>query len=544
MSTRPRLHPTRCWPVLTTQVLAAVTGLLLGTTHTVAQDLTFAIQRFDVQGNTLLPATDIAPLLTEFTGPQRRFADVQLAQEKLERAYRLLGYSAVAVTLPEQDISAGVVRFEVVEARLGRIVTQGHRQFSADNVRRSLPSLQEGAMPQASRLAENVSLANENPAKRTEVTLKLSQERGVVDADVTVDEDPITRWIATLDNSGDGSPGGDYRVSLAWQHANLFDRDQVFFAQYTTSVTHPQDVAQWNLGYHIPLYSWGHSVDVFAGHSNLDAGNLAGNTIQSFVGKGQIAGVRYNQHLPRQGEYSHHLKYGWDWKRFDNQCTGPACLAIGADVSATPWSVGYHGDWTRPGAQTTWNLTYLRNSGSGSHNTPNDYLQTSHQPGTFGATRDYSVWRLQFAQLNLLPHGFQSRIQWNAQYSADALIPGEQLGLTGLQQVRGFREREWARDRGHVLNLELYTPDWSAHLPWPVGQARAVLFVDHAQGRFVRNAQESSSGQIELTSAGFGLRLAQPKQYQMRLDLARAVQVPAGTPHPGWKAHFLWSGMF
>lgn len=504
------------------------------------QSLTFPIHRFEISGNTLLQENELQTLVAPHTGKDRSFANIQLAQEALERAFRRLGYSAVAVTLPEQDISAGVIRFNIIEGRLGNISVTGNRNYSESNVRNSLPSLSPGAMPHATRLAENVSLANENPAKHTEVLLKLSGEVGKVDAEIKVDEENPSRFVISLDNTGTSNAGGKYRMGLAWQHANVFDRDHVVAVQYTTSPEHMSQVKQLNVGYHVPLYDLGDSLDMYAGYSNVDAGGLAG-TIESFVGKGAIAGMRYNQNLPRLGEYSHTLKYGLDWKRFDSDCVGPACLVIGNNVTATPVSVSYLGDWTRPNAQTTFAASYFHNLGWGSHNNDATYAGATHQLGSFGAIQGYSLWRFNATQLNVLPAGLQSRLNLSAQYTTDSLIPGEQMGLTGASTVRGFDERFVARDRGFVLNVELYSPDWSKHLPFAAQQARALVFIDHAQGKYVRNASETDNLDQRVTSIGMGLRVTASKHTNMKLDVAKPVSKLAPDVAKDWKAHLLVS---
>jgi len=91
----------------------------------------FDIQRFEVQGNTLLAAEAVEQTLAPFRGGNREFADIQRALESLEQAYRDRGYGVVQVSLPEQDITQGVVRLRVVEARIGRIIVEGNTILSA-----------------------------------------------------------------------------------------------------------------------------------------------------------------------------------------------------------------------------------------------------------------------------------------------------------------------------------------------------------------------------------------------------------------------------
>jgi hemolysin activation/secretion protein len=508
-----------------------------------AQGPTFSIQRFEVSGNTLLPDSRVAHLMAPFSGEDRSFTDVQLALESLERAYRDMGYSAVAVTLPEQDISGGVVQFVVIESKIGLVRIEGNNAFSNENILRSLPALVAGSMPNAITLAENVALANGNPARQVELTLRLSDQPGEVDALVKVEESPITRWVVNLDNSGRGGIGGDWRLGLAWQHANLFDRDHLLTLQATTSPDQFKEVWQFSTGYRIPIYGSGDSLEWFAGISNADAGSLI-TGIDSFVGKGRTAGLRYTRNLTRLGEYDHELKVGLDWKAFENACAGVSCGLLDSTVTTTPLILSYHGNWARPGAQTQWELGYARNLGWGGHNRPGNYASAAHQPGTVGTERRYQLWRLTASHLQILPGNYQFRANWTAQYTGDPLIAGEQLGLTGSNQVRGYNERAVARDRGQVLTLELYSPDLSHLLPIKFDNVRLLVFADAAHGRYVTTSTSPSSVSESVTSHGLGLRISHQNRYALKLDVAEARNAVGAQKRGKWTVHALISLSF
>jgi len=513
-------------------------------------DPTFAIRQFAVEGNSLLGAQHIEAIVKPFTGEKRGFGDIQLALEALERAYRETGYSAVAVTLPEQEISQGVVTFRVVEPRIGQVTVEGNQHFSTDNIRRSLPPLQVGAMPHGQRLADAVARANENPARQTEVVLKIANRPGEVDAEVKVEDRKPGRFIVNLDNTGMGTTTGDYRLALAWQHANLFDRDHVLTVQYTTSPDHIADVKLFNLGYRIPFYGLGHSLDLYAAHSNVDGGTTqVGGLPLAFSGRGDLVGLRYNHHLPRRGEFEHKLMYSLDWRAYDNTCSlgpfGPAgCGAAAVDVTARPLSLAYSGTWTRPGAQSLWSLAFTQNLPGGRHG--GDAAFAAARPnglGAGGASADYRIWRLALSHLHILPARWQMRAGLYAQYTNDALIAGEQFGLAGANAVRGFNERELTRDRAVLVNLELFSPDFGSHLPIGDSSLRAVLFYDHGQGRQVRLPGLSDARET-LASAGVGLRYAWRKDLAMKLDLANVLNAAGSQSSGNWKAHLQFSASF
>ena len=98
----------------------------------------FDVERYEVQGNTLLPPEQVARVLAPFTGRGRDFGDVQRALEALTAAYQAAGYTLVAVTLPEQELARGVVRLDVVQTRIGQVQVRGQHDVDEANVRRAL----------------------------------------------------------------------------------------------------------------------------------------------------------------------------------------------------------------------------------------------------------------------------------------------------------------------------------------------------------------------------------------------------------------------
>ena len=137
-----------------------------------AQDPRFEIRRFVVEGAALLGAEEIENAVRQFSGPNRDFSDVQRALEALEKIYTEKGFSAVQVVLPEQELNRGEVHFRIVEARIGKVLVEGNKFFDEPNIRNSLPSVIAGQPPNIHKVAENLRVANESPAKQTTVLLR------------------------------------------------------------------------------------------------------------------------------------------------------------------------------------------------------------------------------------------------------------------------------------------------------------------------------------------------------------------------------------
>ena len=157
-----------------------------------------------------------------------------------------------------------------------------------------------------------------------------------------------------------------------------------------------------------------------------------------------------------------------------------------------------------------------------------------------------------------LPGGWQLQGRLNGQYSPDALVSGEQLGLGGANSVRGYEEREIVGDSGFFAALELHGPDVAKRLSGifgvrspgtteaagaepaaPAFDLRLLAFTDAGRvsnqaGLPCRDAQTRCS----LASFGLGARLS-AGPLQVRLDVAQALRAGQRSAANDLTLHFM-----
>ena len=528
---------------MTRLALLSLVGALVFSPASLAADaasepVRFEIKRFVLEGNTLLPAATIERLLAPHHGPDKDFADIQRALEALEGAYRSRGYGVVQVTLPEQNITQGEIRFVIIEPRLGKVTIEGNHHFGAENIRRSLPALVEGTAPNSREISRSLQIANENPAKQTQVLLRSGESEAQIDAAIKVTDDKFWKIGLTFDNTGTDATGS-YRVGVSYQHANLWDRDHVLTAQYITSPDHLSEVRIYGLGYRIPLYALGSSIDIVGGYSDVDSGTL--QNLFTVTGSGTVFGLRYNQHLPRLGDYEHRMVYGLDYRAYQNQVdqiggTGQSSVP---DITIHPVSAYYAGQWRAPASELSFYLYAAQNVFPHGNDASDRHFKATRAD----AKAAYRLYRYNVNYTRLLPSDFQGRVQLFGQSTQDALVPGEQFGLGGADNVRGFFEREVNNDKGQRVTLELTSPDMAALANWTSLRARLAAFYDWGQVK--RNhAQPAEPTSESISSAGLGVRIAALNNYSLRLDMARVIQPGGGQQRGDWKLHALLSALF
>lgn len=513
-----------------TRGMALVAGLLLLPLPSSAQTTgeKFDIERFQIDGNTLLQPDELAAVVQPFTGKGRVYDDVKRALEALRQRYVASGYSVVWVVAPEQDLDRGVVTLQVIEGRVGKVSIEGNRFFDDANIRASLPTLKEGTSPRAGDISADSQLGNENPSKQVDVVLRPGAQAGVVDATVDVIDVAPLKAFMTFDNTGSRQTG-EYRLGVGVQHANLWNRDHVGTFQYVTSPEKANQVKLYSGSYRLPLYALGDSMDFIGAYSDVSAGTtqtVAGPLV--FSGQGTVYGARYNQLLMRRGEYSQRMVYGIDYRAYKNSCSlgtfGEAgCGPAAVDVTVRPVSVAYSGNWTQPGRISDFYVALSKNLPGANKGRASDFAAA--RPGLIagtGAPANYSILRFGGSTVGAFESNWQLRAALSVQYSPDALVSGEQFGIAGATAVRGFLEREIARDSGYVGNLELYSPNLAGTMVPGEGNLRALLFYDMAMA-----ANNPLSGElrqkVSIASVGAGLRWNIQRNFNVRFDLARVV---------------------
>jgi hemolysin activation/secretion protein len=462
------------------------------------------IDQFLVKGNTLLDAKLIERLLTPFKGNARSYTDIQLALEALEGAYRTAGYSAVHVITPEQEITQGIVTFQVIETVVGKITLKGNNYYDKKNIRNALPALVEGSTPSARKLSKNLRLANENTTRQLDVVLALGEEENTVDVEVNVQDNTPHKLFATWENTGSLSTGM-YRTGIGYQNNNMFNLDQALTLNYVTSPTHVKDVTQLSASYRLPIYRNGDSVDLMAAYSNVGGTISFSGSNMIFNGNGHVYGAHYNHYLPRQGDYLSKVILGLDYR------SSASVVNAGAPViepTVHPLSIGYGGTLTKQTHSFDYSTTLIHNLLGGKYGETADF-------NAVGKDASYTILHLNGIAAGILPRNWQYRLAGNAQYTHDVLTSGEGLNLVGANAVRGFTEGEFRSNKGYVTNIEFYTPELAQRFKLKEGSLRFLGFIDTASG------WNDASNRTSLGSVGLGIRYGYKANIAVKLDLAK-----------------------
>lgn len=482
----------------------------------------FAIKGFKVTGDNPLGEGETSRVLAPFLRSDATIDVLQKATAALETALREKGHGLHRVALPPQEVG-DTVTLDIVKFAIGKISVDGLERYDEANIRRSVPELKEGSTPNFRTLAVQTAIANESQGKQVQVALKESEEPDRIDAAITVKEGRPWNFSAGISNTGSRATGRD-RLTFAGSHSNLFNLDHQFVGAYTTSIERAGDVKQAGLSYRVPFYALGGVMGMSYTSSDVVGNFGAFNS----TGAGHTFGINYTHHLPPDGGFRSYFTFGLDDKVFDAALVNGLAIPGQLDRRSRPVTAGYTARFESDAAFWNYNAEFAVNTGGGAGNSLAAYVTEDPRITT-------SRWKALRAG-GAYSAGFAKDWLWTArgqaQYSPDALISGEQLGLGGASSVRGTGERPISGDKGLFASLEVMTPPLAPGL-------RLLAFLD--AGWLSNNSPNGTTkpSSDRLAGAGVGLRFGTGRA-SVSADYGRIIRgsvVPAvfnsGTPEKG-----------
>jgi len=497
------------------------------------------LRGFTVVGDNPLDDATTTQVVAPFLRAEVSMDTLQKATAAFEAALAANGFTLHRVVLPAQEVSDNLT-LNVVRFVIGRVVVEGAGNFGEQNIRRSLPELQEGVTPSIQKMALQTALANENPAKRMQVALRGSDDNpDLIDATVRVQASEPVTGSASLSNTGNAASGRD-RFSLTLGHANLWGRDHQFYVALTTSLARLGDVRQLGLSYRLPWYAQGGMLDV----SLTDSTVLGQFGTFTSTGAGNTLSVLYTQHLGGEGGLTRYATVGLEDKVFDATSVAPlgggAVTVLSERRRSRPLSVGLKARHQSDTAYWDAHLTLATNVSAGSGNT-----LTAYQSENPLVTRTrWTALRWGGSRVSQIPGGWLMGVRLQGQWASTVLIAGEQFGLGGVGSLRGAGDRVLAADSGIGTGLEFTTPMLADGL-------RGVAFADAGWLRRNRVTSPAQSRTDAAVSVGVGMRYGRGP-LAVSLDYARVVNgsrtplsLNASAPQKGEdKLHLTLSAQF
>ncbi len=412
------------------------------------QDVSAGISfvQIGVPGN----AQELVKLLQPYLGAELNSEMIAEIKQTIVRYWHAHKKPLVKVSVPEQDITDGVLQLVITQATLDQVNVRGNRWFS-DRVYRKGMRLKSGDIIDERVLVEDLDWLNRNPFRRTDAVYGPGMLPGTTQIELVTKERLPLRVYVGVENTGMEQTGRTrWLTGLNW--GNVFGSDNTFSYQYTTSSDFYKFQSH-TLQYSAPL-PCRHVLDVYGGYSLVHA-HLPASHHEHTNGWSLQASMRYHIPLVPAAGLLHELYAGGDFKRTNNTSEFVEEHPLfGKNTNLTQVILGYMGGLERKRFALAWD-TYLSWS-------PGSWLPDQ-------TDADYRTLR-PFSQVNYL-YGFGNLEittnlpkEWSCigrvrgQLASANLLPSEQYGVGGYTTVRGYEERTLNGDEAFLASFEVRTP--------------------------------------------------------------------------------------
>lgn len=456
---------------------------------------TIYIREYRVIGARKLPRSEVEEAVYSYLGPGRTAGDVEEARERLEKAYHARGFQTVLVNVPPQRGAGGIVVMQVTEAPVGRLRVRGAKFHNIELIKRRLPSLAEGEVPDFNEVQREFIALNQSGDLQVTPSIKPGAIPGTVDVDLEVKDKLPLHGSVELNNrySANTTP---LRLNLDVRYSNLWQLGHTIGFGFQIAPQRPSDAIVYSAFYILPVpgIDW-LSVMAQAIRQNSNVSTLGGSAV---AGNGEVYGGRLLFELPGKPGFYQTASFGLDYKHFTQDLTLGDEL-VGSPVTYWPFVASYNGVWVGKGRETNLGAAvtfHFRGMGS---------TEVEFDNRRYNADGNFLYFRGSLSHEQDLPWGFQVFVSGEGQASATPLLDSEQFSLGGLTTVRGYLESAVLGDSAIAGTLELRSPSLLSWLP-EGNEARGFVFLD-AGTAWINDPLPEQATQLSLASFGFGASL-------------------------------------
>ncbi|PXA05629.1 hypothetical protein DDZ13_01785 [Coraliomargarita sinensis] len=459
------------------------------------------------------------------------FVGLPVSKESLERlrvSLRLVlaeeGKPFSLVFTPPQDITNGVVQFVIRESTVGQVSIE-NREFFSERSYLGRLGLSPGEGLDSGRIRTGLDRINSNPFRTAAFQVEKGAEPATTDVVLRVRERRPWRVFAGYNNSGTQTTTED-RMFAGLTLGNVWGMAHQLTLQATSDfdIEHSKAVSG---NYRMDLPG-NHELFFFGAYSEIK-GVPNGGFDQE--GTSWQLGFNYTIPLESQGDYSHRLTLGFDYKSSDNnlELSLPPFIIPISDTLTRIAQVRaeYRGalkdDWgdTRFGLGITYSP-----GGLGSKN-DDDAFEASR----FQADSEYAYLSLDGSrtiELGMLAEalaGWTWQLRSSLQLSNRNLLSSEQYAGGGFGSVRGYEQGEVVGDNAFFISQEWQLPVIPTQVSLPgykeTGLLRPFVFQDYARTWNTDKLPDEEA--FNLHSYGVGLRYQVARN--LTLDLAHGWQL-------------------
>lgn len=478
----------------------------------VEKNPSFNVFEFKVDGNTVLDKGKIEEAVYPFLGETKTIADVEKARSALEKTYQESGYLTVSVSIPQQDVDAGIVTLKVTEGTVERLRIKDAQYTSLAEVKTRVAEFEEGKVPHFPTAQQQLNTVNRGQNRQVTPVLRPGKSPGKVEVDLKVqDQLPLHGNIELNDRYSPNTT--ETRINGGLRYENLWQKDHSIGISFQVSPEDLSEVRVLSGTYLIPRLNG----DYFAAYGVLSDSDISAVGDVNVVGKGSILGGRYIHPLPLLDGYYHSATFGADYKDFDESVNLLNASGFQSPITYTAFMLGYDGTYQSQAFQTQMNVT-TNFSFRGLNNNELEFNNRRNQ-----AKPNYFYLKTDIKHTQKLPNDWAVQARLSGQLASGPLIAVEQFTLGGVDSVRGYLESQALGDNGIFTSVELRTPSLKKYFKDYIKDLYAFSFIDAGYAN-IYEPLPSQNDSSQLMSVGLGVKFKAAKGVFTNIDYAHALE--------------------
>ncbi|ESA38870.1 hemolysin activation secretion protein [Leptolyngbya sp. Heron Island J] len=397
---------------------------------------TVTVQEFEVLGSTVFDKSEFDAVLSSFIGRSLGIDELRQAADAITQLYLNEGFITSRAVLPNQPITDGIVKLQIIEGSLEEIRIEAADRLA--NYVRSRVNLGAKTPLNQFALEDQLRLLRADPLiDNIEASLRAGTGLGQSILVVRIDEaDPLEAHL-TLDTDSPISVGV-VRTGANVTYRNPFgigDRIQAAAYRATTGGSH-----LYELSYSAPINPMNGTLSARFLPSEFEIISPRELAAFDIEGDAQVYELTYRQPLVRTPREEFALSLGFRHRDGDTRIAS-------TDFSSNSASVIQFGqDYLRRDPQGAWALRSQFSLGVDWLNATN---LSSPQPDS-----QFVGWLGQVQRAQVLNQDHLLIVQGDLQLANDTLLGSEQFVVGGRQSVRGYSQNARFGDNGLRLSVE------------------------------------------------------------------------------------------
>jgi len=440
------------------------------------------VKQIKITGNTVFSDQELQKITHSYNSRTITNEELQALRHQLTRYYIDHGYINSGVTLPDQDISNGVIQFQVVEGELSNFNITGNDWLKSSYIDKRMAQSFDAPL-NIKKVQDRLLLLQQDPLiDRVNAELRPGLKPGESSMNLNVTEARPYQAGITAANNYSPSIGG-ISGNFWLTHRNLTGYGDALFFSYSLA----EGLDDFNGSYSIPLTAYDTRLNLSYQNIESDVVEIAEGALHS---RSETYSVSLSQPVYKTPEQTLALTIAFEHRRsktFINDV--PQSFGQGVpdgsvdDNGESKISVlRFSQDWLHRSqtqviaARSTFNFGF--DTLGSTNDSDNPVGQRGRPDGNFFS------WLGQFQWIRRLPI-FNSEFLFraDAHFANQSLLPLEKFSVGGMHSVRGYRENQFVRDNGAVTSLEWRIPLFRLPIPGisktiADGSVKIATFVD------------------------------------------------------------------